>query len=198
MAGFAVGVVERKALLPRPDIAAGDVLLGIPSSGIHSNGFSLVRKIVDRAGLHYTSPCPWSPNITLGAALLEPTRIYVRSLLPTIRTGHVKGLSHITGGGFLENIPRVFPPGLGCYVDVSTWQLPPVFQFLMKYGNVQPNEMCRTFNNGVAMVLIVSRAYVEEVKQSLLANGEQTVYEIGEVTTGKGVELHGIDSWLTY
>ena len=198
MAGFAVGVVERNALLPRADISPGDVLLGLPSSGIHSNGFSLVRKIVDLTGLQYSSPCPWSSDITLGAALLEPTRIYVRSLLPTIRTGHVKGLSHITGGGFLENIPRVFPPGLGCYVDVSTWTLPPVFQFLMKHGNVQPKEMCRTFNNGVGMVLIVSREHVDEVKQSLIANGEQVVYEIGQVIPGQGVELRGIESWLTY
>lgn len=121
----------------------------------------------------------------------------MKSLLPTIRTGYVKGLSHITGGGFLENIPRVFPPGLGCYVDVSAWPLPPVFQFLMKYGNVEPQEMCRTFNNGVAMVLIVAQAHVEEVKQSLLANGEHAIYEIGKVVTKQGVELRGIDSWLT-
>ena len=198
MAGFAVGVVEREGLLPRPDIAPGDVLLGVPSSGLHSNGFSLVRKIIDRAGLTYTSPCPWSPNTTVNAALLEPTRIYVRSLLPTIRSGLVKGLSHITGGGFLENIPRVFPSGVGCYVDVSRWQLPPVFQYLLKQGNVEPREMCRTFNSGVGMVLVVSRAHVEEVKKSLLSNGETAVYEIGEVTSGQGVELRGIDTWLTY
>jgi phosphoribosylamine--glycine ligase/phosphoribosylformylglycinamidine cyclo-ligase len=197
MAGFAVGVVEREALLPHSDIVPGDVLLGVPSSGLHSNGFSLVRKIIDRAGLRYSSPCPWSPNITVGAALLEPTRIYVRSLLPTIRTGHVKGLSHITGGGFLENIPRVLPSGVGCYVDVSRWQLPPVFQYLMKQGGVQPREMCRTFNSGVGMVLVVSPSHVEEVKRSLLANGEPVVYEIGEVTDGQGVELRGIDTWLT-
>ncbi|KAH8119908.1 bifunctional purine ADE1 [Phellopilus nigrolimitatus] len=196
LAGFAVGAVERPALLPRPDIATGDVLLGLPSSGIHSNGFSLVRKVVEVCGLSYSSPCPWSAGKSLGEALLTPTRLYVKTLLPAIRTGRIKGLSHITGGGFTENIPRVLPAGLGCVVDVSRWTLPPVFRFVMERGNVAPREMCRTFNNGVGMVLIVGREDVEEVIRVLKASGESEVYEIGEVIPGRDVELKGLDTWV--
>lgn len=195
LAGFAVGAVERTAILPRPDIAPGDVLLGLPSSGVHSNGFSLIRKIVERSGLSYSSPCPWTQGVSLGEALLVPTRIYVRTLLPALRSGHVKGLSHITGGGFTDNIPRVFPKGVGCYVDVSKWTLPPVFKFLMKHGNVDPREMCRTFNNGVGMVLIVAREHVLEVTRLLKNAGESEVYDIGEITDKSGVELRGLESW---
>jgi len=195
LAGFAVGAVERENLLPRPDIGAGDILLGLPSSGLHSNGFSLVRKVVELAGLSYSSTCPWSKDESLGEALLTPTRIYVKSLLPAVNTGLVKGLSHITGGGFVDNIPRVLPEGVGCFVDVSTWQLPPVFQFIMKHGNVAPAEMCRTFNNGVAMVLIVSRTSCDDVIRVLHESGEPRVYRIGEVVSGRGVELRGLETW---
>lgn len=164
---------------------------------MHSNGFSLIRKIVALSGLSYNDQCPWSDTHTLADELLRPTRLYVKNLLPAIRSGLVKGLSHITGGGFVDNIPRVFPPGLGCYVDVSRWQLPPVFRFLMKEGNVKPHEMCRTFNNGVGMVVIVAKENVEEVMVLLKQSGESAVYNMGEVVTGKGVELRGLDSWLS-
>jgi len=194
LAGFAVGAVERSLILPRTDISAGDIVLGLPSSGAHSNGFSLVRKIVSVSGLEYSSPCPWDPSVTLGAALLEPTKIYVKALLPAIRKGLLNGLSHITGGGFLENIPRVLPSGTGCYIDARAWELPPVFKWLMKDGRVQPLEMARTFNNGIGMILIVSPDKVDEAIQTIQASGEQ-VYRVGEVITGEGVEMRNLDAW---
>ncbi|KAL5494976.1 ADE57 [Sanghuangporus weigelae] len=196
LAGFAVGAVERSQLLPRPDISAGDVLLGLPSSGLHSNGFSLVRKIVSLSGLTYSSPCPWDAKTTLADALLTPTRIYVKTLLPVLRSGSVKGLAHITGGGFIDNVPRVLPERLGCTIDVSRWELPLVFSYLMKAGGVEPREMCRTFNCGIGMVLVVARQNVDAVSQALRANSESSVYQIGEVVTGKGVgELKGLETW---
>lgn len=194
MAGFAVGAVERSLILPRPDISIGDVVLGLPSSGLHSNGFSLVRKIVSVSGLEYSSPSPWNPTITLGAALLEPTKIYVKTLLPAVREGLLKGLSHITGGGFLENIPRILPSGVGCYIDARAWELPPVFRWLMKEGRMQPLEMARTFNNGIGMILIVARDKVDEAILTLQASGEQ-VYRVGEVVIGEGVEMRNLDAW---
>ena len=158
LAGFAVGAVERELLLPQPNIQAGDVLIGLPSSGIHSNGFSLVRKVVARSGLEYTSPAPWDTSVTLGQSLLVPTRIYIKQLLPAIRAGMLKGMSHITGGGFLENIPRVFPSGsnLGCTIDAKAWDLPAIWKWIMKTGNIEALEMARTFNMGIGMVVIVA------------------------------------------
>ena len=132
-------------------------MLGVPSSGLHSNGFSLVRKVIERAGLSYNSSCPWDEKKTLGEALLEPTRIYTRSLIPAAKAGLLKGMSHITGGGFIENIPRVLPPGTGCTVDAGAYQLPPVFSYLMRNGGIAPKEMARTFNCGVGMVLVVAK-----------------------------------------
>lgn len=197
LAGFAVGAVERHLLLPQPTIAVGDVLLGLASSGIHSNGFSLVRKILERAGLSYDSPAPFASGRTIAQEVLTPTRIYVKSLLPACQAGLIKGMSHITGGGFLENIPRALPKGLGCYVDVSKWRLPPVFKWLMTGGNVEPREMARTFNNGIGMVLIVNPSNVEAVIRSLQANGEDTVVELGHVTSSEGVELRNLESWMS-
>ena len=194
LAGFAVGAVERNLILPRNNIAAGDVLLGVASSGLHSNGFSLVRKILTTTGLSYTSPCPWKPDTELGRALLEPTQIYISQILPVARRGLIKGMSHITGGGFVENIPRVLPKHLGCYVDASTWELPPVFRFLLKTGNVHPLEMARTFNNGIGMVLVVDPAHVDEVVQAL-STGPKAVYRIGEVTDRPGVEMRNVMRW---
>ncbi|PSR76719.1 hypothetical protein PHLCEN_2v8316, partial [Hermanssonia centrifuga] len=194
LAGFAVGAVERSLILPRPDIKVGDVLLGLPSSGIHSNGFSLVRKIIAKAGLDYSSPCPWKPDTTLGRVLLEPTKIYVKQLLPAAQAGLIKGMSHITGGGFTENIPRVLPKTLGCYLDAKKWELPAAFRFLMKHGNVAPLEMARTFNNGIGMVLIVDETVADQAIEMLSATGE-LVYKIGEVTTTSGVEMRNIDVW---
>ena len=202
MAGFAVGAVERSQILPRSDIHPGDVLLGLASSGVHSNGFSLVRKVVALSGLTYASPCPWAPTTTtittsLGRALLEPTKIYIKQVLPVAQAGLIKGMSHITGGGFLENIPRVLPVGLGCTVDAAAWDLPPVFRWLMQTGGVEPMEMARTFNNGIGLVLIVERAVVGRAVELLSAagGGGQAVYEIGEVTAEKGVQMLHLERW---
>jgi len=195
LAGFAVGAVERKLLLPRPDIKAGDILLGLASSGVHSNGFSLIRKAVQISGLSYSDPAPWDSSLTLGHALLEPTRIYVKQLLPAVRKGLLKGMSHITGGGFTENIPRVFPKGVGCTLDLSAWKRPPVFGFLSKVGNISSEEMARTFNNGIGMVLVVDPALVDEAVASIKQAGETEVYIIGKVTTQLGVHLENLDAW---
>ncbi|KAA1468057.1 aminoimidazole ribonucleotide synthetase [Dentipellis sp. KUC8613] len=195
LAGFAVGAVERHQILPKNDIQAGDVLLGVPSSGLHSNGFSLVRKVIAVSGLSYASPCPWDSTITLGRALLEPTQIYIKTLLPAVKADLLKGMSHITGGGFIENIPRVLPKGLGCYVDAATWELPPVFRFLMQHGGIEPLEMARTFNNGIGMVLVVAPANVDKVVESLSRAGQAKVYRIGEITAEAGVQMRNVETW---
>ncbi|KAJ6575362.1 bifunctional purine ADE1 [Mycena capillaripes] len=195
LAGFAVGAVERHLILPKPNIVAGDILLGITSSGLHSNGFSLVRKIISISGLTYSSSCPWDEQTTLGRALLEPTRIYVKQILPAAQAGLLKGMSHITGGGFIENIPRVLPKNLGCFIDASTWTLPPVFRFLMKHGGVAPLEMARTFNNGLGMVCIVSHKDVEVAIDALQRSGQAKVHKIGEVVAAPGVEMRNLEAW---
>ena len=183
LAGFAVGAVERDAVLPRPDIAPGDVVLGLASSGAHSNGFSLVHKIVEVSGLDWTAPAPFAPGATLGQALLTPTRIYVASCLAAIReTRAVKGLAHITGGGFTENIPRCLPKGLGARIDLARVPLLPVFQWLAATGGVAEPEMLRTFNCGVGMVAVVSPDRAEAVTAVLTAAGE-TVMRLGEIVT---------------
>ncbi|CAE6507123.1 unnamed protein product [Rhizoctonia solani] len=192
LAGFAVGVVDRHLLLPKPNIAPGDILLGLPSSGIHSNGFSLVRKIIARTGLSYSSPCPWDSSTTLGTSVLTPTKIYIKSLLPAVRASALKGLAHITGGGFVENIPRVLPKGTAARIDVATYPYPPVFQWLSKQGGVEPLEMARTFNCGIGMVVVVAKEDVQRAKE--LIGGD--AYQIGEVVSGEGVELVGLDAWL--
>jgi len=182
-------------ILPSPDIKIGDVLIGVASSGVHSNGFSLIRKIIARAGLKFASPCPWDPAITLGRVLLEPTQIYIPQVLPLARSGLLKGISHITGGGFIENIPRVLPSGLGCYLDTTTWDLPSVFRWLLKTGNVEPLEMARTFNNGIGLVLIAEASNVKEVLRMLKSTGSSPVYRIGEVTGKPGVEMRNLSTW---
>lgn len=195
LAGFAVGAVERHLILPRPNIIEGDVLLGVASSGLHSNGFSLIRKIISSSNISYASLCPWNTDITLGRALLEPTQIYISQILPVAKMSLLKGMSHITGGGFIENIPRVLPKQLGCYIDVSAWVLPAVFRFLMKHGGVDPLEMARTFNNGIGMVLVVEARQVEQVLKAL-QGGPAAVYQIGEVTSTPGVEMRNISTWM--
>ena len=176
LAGFAVGAAERGTLLPRPDISAGDVLLGLPSSGVHSNGFSLVRRIVEHAGLAWDALAPFAPGRALGEALLEPTRIYVKPLLATIRaTGAVKGLVHVTGGGFPDNIPRVLPQGVGVRLDLSAIPVPPVFGWLAKAGGVAEGEMLRTFNCGIGMIAIAAAADADRVAEALRAAGESPV-----------------------
>jgi phosphoribosylamine--glycine ligase / phosphoribosylformylglycinamidine cyclo-ligase len=194
LAGFAVGAVERDAILPRQDIQSGDVLLGLASSGLHSNGFSLVRKIIARTGISYSDECPWDPSRRVGEAILEPTAIYVSTVLPTCKRGLIKGMSHITGGGFTENIPRVLPKGLGCFVDASAWKLPPVFKFLKEKGEVDPLEMARTFNNGVGLVVIVGASEATSAQQCL-AQGQFQCWRIGEVIDKPGVEMRNLESW---
>lgn len=196
VAGFAVGAVERELVLPQPSIAPGDVLLGIASSGVHSNGFSLVRKIVSAHGYTYSSEMPYAPGKTLGDELLTPTTIYVKQLLPAIRQGLIKGLSHITGGGFTENIPRVLPKGVGCTVDASSFTFLPVFRWLMKLGRVDAHEMARTFNCGIGMAVVVAADRADEVAQLLRANGDAEVFRIGETVAGEGCEMRNLDSWV--
>jgi phosphoribosylformylglycinamidine cyclo-ligase len=157
LAGFAVGAAERGTLLPRQDIAAGDIILGLASSGLHSNGFSLVRKLIADAGAKLDAPAPFDTNAaTLGEALLTPTRLYVTPLLEPIRDGRIKALAHITGGGFSENIPRVLPKTLAADIDYASWELPPVFRWLQGLGGMTDAELHRTFNCGIGMVAVVS------------------------------------------
>lgn len=155
LAGFAVGAVERGSLLPH-GIIPGDFILGLPSSGVHSNGFSLVRSIARQAGLGWEAPCPYASDATLGEALMTPTRLYVRAVLALHRAGLLRGAAHITGGGLPGNLPRVLPHGLIAEIDGDAWELPPVFRWLAEAGNVTPDEMLRVFNCGIGMALVVS------------------------------------------
>jgi phosphoribosylformylglycinamidine cyclo-ligase len=181
LAGFAVGAAERGTLLPRPDVAAGDAVLGLLSSGVHSNGFSLVRRIVAESGLGWNAPAPFRPDRTLGDALLEPTRIYVKPLLAALReTNAVKALAHITGGGFPDNVPRVLPEDLGVRLDLDAIPVPPVFGWLARTGNVAEPEMLRTFNCGVGMVVVTAPADADRVMGALRDAGETPVV-LGEV-----------------
>ncbi|WP_105426685.1 phosphoribosylformylglycinamidine cyclo-ligase [Neorhizobium tomejilense] len=176
LAGFAVGAAERGQLLPVGDIASGDVILGLTSSGVHSNGFSLVRKIVTLSGLAWDAPAPFREGMTLGEALLTPTRIYVKPLLKAIReTGALKALAHITGGGFPENIPRVLPKNLAAEIDLDSIPVPPVFSWLAKTGGVEPKEMLRTFNCGIGMIIVVAPENAQAVADILTGEGEIVV-----------------------
>ncbi|MGD9649864.1 MAG: phosphoribosylformylglycinamidine cyclo-ligase [Dongiaceae bacterium] len=187
LAGFAVGAVERSMLLDGRTIGAGDVILGLASDGVHSNGFSLVRKIVEDLKLSYNSPAPFALDRKLGEALLTPTRIYVQSILPLIRQGKIKGLAHITGGGLLENIPRVLPAHLRAEIDLKSWHLPPVFQWLKNAGNVPDEDMARTFNCGIGMMAVVAASEAAIVTADLTRSGEK-VYQIGRIMPRQGSE----------
>ncbi|PQE16525.1 phosphoribosylamine-glycine ligase protein [Rutstroemia sp. NJR-2017a BBW] len=196
-AGTAIGVMEKEYRLPKTDnMAAGDILIGLASAGVHSNGFSLVRRIVEREKLSYTAPAPWDESITTGLSLLTPTRIYVRSLLKVTKKHLLKGLAHITGGGLTENIPRMLPAHLAAEVDVKTWDLPPVFKWLKSAGNVSGVEMARTFNTGIGMVAVVAEENVERVRKELEESGER-VFTIGKLVErdGEGCVLKGLESW---
>src|SRR5476649_475244 len=186
LAGFAVGAAERGTLLPRPDIAAGDAVIGLASSGVHSNGFSLVRKIVAASGIGFAAQAPFSPVMTLGAALLTPTRLYVKSCLRAIReTGAVKGLAHITGGGFTDNIPRVLPKHLGVGIDLARLPVLPVFKWLAEQGGVAELELLRTFNCGIGMLVIVKPDAIDAVTDVFTQGGE-SVALLGEVIPAAG------------
>ncbi len=181
LAGFSVGAVSRGRQLPR-GIKAGDRLLGLASSGVHSNGYSLVRRLVADGGFSYGDPAPFAPGQTLGEALLTPTRIYVKSLLPLIRADRIKGLAHITGGGLTENLPRILTDDLNAVVNADSFDLPPVFRWLQERGNIAPAEMVRTFNCGIGMVAVVAPEDAAEVARALKAAGER-VFEIGVIET---------------
>lgn len=188
LAGFAVGAMERGADLPR-GVGEGDVLLGLASDGVHSNGYSFVRKVVERSGLGWEAPCPFGPG-TLGAALLAPTRLYVKQALAAVRAGGVHALAHITGGGLTENPPRVLPEGLACEIDLSSWTLPPVFRWLAETAAMSEAELLKTFNCGIGMVAVVAADRADAIADLLAAQGE-TVHRLGRVTRGQGVAYKG-------
>ncbi len=181
LAGFAVGAAERGQLLPTDDIVEGDVLLGLASSGLHSNGFSLARRIVELSGLAWSDAAPFAADRTLGEALLEPTRIYVRPILEAIRNTHgIKALAHITGGGFPDNIPRVLPKDFSAELDLEAIEVPPVFGWLARTGGVAAEEMMRTFNCGIGMIIVVANGQAAQVAAVLQEAGE-TVTPIGRI-----------------
>ena len=188
LAGFAVGAMERGADLPA-GVVEGDVLLGLASDGVHSNGYSLVRRIVDVSGLGWADDAPFADG-PLGAALLTPTRLYVKSTLSAIKHGGVHALAHITGGGLTENLPRVLPEGLGAQIDLNAWELPPVFKWLAATGGIVESEMLKTFNSGIGMVLSVAASEADAVTATLTAAGEN-VMQIGTVKAGEGVSYTG-------
>lgn len=185
LAGFSVGVAERENLIDGATVAEGDVLLGLASSGVHSNGFSLVRKIVSLEGLDWTDPAPFATNQSLGEALLTPTRIYVKPLLRAVAEGGISALCHITGGGFYENLPRVVPAELACRIEADSWNYLPVFQWLEKTGGIDRREMHRTFNCGIGMVAAVKADRAEALARLLQEEGE-TVFRIGEIVPRDG------------
>lgn len=192
LAGFTVGAVERDKILTGADIKDGDVVFGIASSGLHSNGYSLVRKIVADAGLTYESPAPFAPQHSLAESLLTPTRLYIRSVLPILKeTSLIKGLAHITGGGLIENIPRVLPKGLGVILDAQKWTRPAVFGWLQKQGALDSFEIARTLNCGIGMVAIC-RAEDAPILLSRLTGAGETVWSIGSVIACEGNDRVGI------
>lgn len=191
LAGFAVGAMERGVALP-DGVSEGDVLLGLASDGVHSNGYSLVRRIVERSGLGWSDACPWNADQTLGQALLTPTMLYVKGAVALLKAepGAVRALAHITGGGLTENIPRVLPEGMGIEVDLSAWDLPPVFRWLAEQGGMDEAEMLKTFNCGIGMVAVVDPAKADLARAGFEAAG-QTVTEIGRVTADGAVRYTG-------
>ena len=185
LAGFCVGAVERDDILTGDKVAAGDVVIGLASDGLHSNGFSLARKVVEAAGLTFQSPAPFDLDTTLGEAMLVPTRMYVKSCLAAIREGGVHALAHITGGGLTENIPRVLPDGLGVELDAAEWVVPNLFKWMAKAGGIASDEMNRTFNCGVGMVCVIAADRVEHLRSVFETNGER-VFTIGSVASITG------------
>ncbi|MBX5470946.1 MAG: phosphoribosylformylglycinamidine cyclo-ligase [Acetobacteraceae bacterium] len=195
LAGFAVGAAERSRLLPQ-SVAVGDTILGLASSGVHSNGFSLVRRLMAEKGLRLEDPAPFAPQQSLGEALLTPTRIYVRSLLRLHQAGLLKAAAHITGGGLIGNLPRVLPEGVVAKLDASRWQLSEVFVWLAQAGGIPPAEMFRVFNCGIGMALVVSDA---AQAQSMLTGLGETVFPIGTLASGEGparVEITFPTGWF--
>jgi phosphoribosylformylglycinamidine cyclo-ligase len=189
LAGFAVGAMERGEDLPA-GVTEGDVLLGLASNGVHSNGYSLVRRVVDVAGLKWGDAAPFATGETVGQALLAPTRLYVKQCLAAVKAGGVHALAHITGGGLTENLPRVLPEGMGAEIDLNAWELPAVFKWLADTASISEPEMLKTFNCGVGMILSVSADQADALKALLEEQGE-TVYNLGSVVAGEGVSYKG-------
>ncbi len=181
LAGFVVGAVERDDYIDGSRIGAGDVLLGLASSGVHSNGYSLVRKVVSDLGLGWNDPAPFAAGKSLGEALLEPTRLYIMQALAATKTGSVHAIAHITGGGLPGNLPRVLPDGLGAVLNADAWPLPPVFQWLQTAGEIEVAEMLKTFNCGIGLVLVVAPDQEATVRDALTAAGESDVYRLGTI-----------------
>ncbi len=196
LAGFCVGAVERSQVLTTDKVAAGDVILGLASSGVHSNGFSLVRRLATDKGWRMDRPAIFDQDVLLIDALMAPTRIYVKSLLPLVRAGQITAMAHITGGGLLENIPRVLPTGLHAHIDADAWEQPRLMAFLQAQGAIEPEEMARTFNCGVGMAVFVREGDVDAVTAALTAAGE-SVSRIGDVAAGeKGCTVSGsVETW---
>ncbi|HKP25906.1 MAG TPA: phosphoribosylformylglycinamidine cyclo-ligase, partial [Dongiaceae bacterium] len=198
LAGFAVGAVERDQALTGADVKEGDVILGLASSGVHSNGFSLVRRIVEQSGLGWTEPCPFDQKKSMGEALMTPTRIYVKSVMAAIKAGGVKALAHITGGGLVDNVPRVLPDNLQADIDGASWKLPAVFGWLAKTGGVPRDDLIRTFNCGIGMVVVVASDAEARVTQTFKDNGE-TVHRIGSIVKradgAEGCVVRNTDRW---
>ncbi|MDH3659615.1 MAG: phosphoribosylformylglycinamidine cyclo-ligase [Alphaproteobacteria bacterium] len=193
LAGFAVGAVSRDKMLPRNDIAIGDVLLGLASSGLHANGFSLVNKVLRDQRLALSDPARFDPGNILADALLTPTRIYVQSLKTLIAEGRIKGLAHITGGGLVDNLPRILEDGVMAKIDARAWQAPPVFRWLYEAASMTPESLLRTFNCGIGMVAVVAEEEAKTVTEALKAKGE-TIYRLGTLVKGDGppcVEITG-------
>ena len=185
LAGFSVGAVERDKLITGKDVAEGDVVLGLASSGVHSNGYSLVRRVVAESRISWDAPAPFAKSQTLAEALLTPTRIYVRSGLALARAGLAKAMAHITGGGLVENVPRVIPDTMTVEIDATRWPLPPVFAWLSKQGGITTGEMSRVFNCGIGLVIVVDRDAADRASEILTGAGEQ-VFRIGRVVARRG------------
>jgi len=188
LAGFAVGVVEKQNVIDGSNIKPGDVLVGLPSSGLHSNGYSLIRKLIFELNDLSTVHVPVELGVTVGEELLRPTRIYVKAVLPLVKEALIKGMVHVTGGGFIENIPRVLPEGLGVSIKLGSWPILPVFSWLQQLGGVEICEMFRTFNMGIGFVLVVSSEQADLVVDRLASSGEKA-YIIGQVEAGAGVRF---------
>ncbi len=184
LAGFAVGAVERDALLPKPNITAGDIVIGLASAGAHSNGYSLIRFLIEKEQLDLFAPAPFQKDITLAEAVLTPTRIYVKSLLQLLKEcPSVKGLAHITGGGITENVPRILPPGSAARIDLAAIKVPPIYRWISETGNMDQTELLRTFNCGVGMVAVICKTERQQA-MACLENCGETVFEIGQIVTG--------------
>ena len=198
LAGFSVGAVERENVLNGNEAAAGDILLGLGSSGLHSNGFSLIRKLIKELEINYNDNCRFNPKMSWGDALLTPTKIYVKSCLEALKLGGITGLAHITGGGLIENPPRTFDSKLSAQIDAKSWEMPPVYRWLIKTGRIESMELARTFNCGIGMIVIVKPDQAETITKKLQDSGER-VFQIGQLKArapgAQPVIIENMDDW---